>query len=197
MGDRDIALMAHLMRRASFGAARGELERRVAKGYEAVVEDLLYPADPQNMPEDIIRRYHVEQSEFRTPLPGGSNWIYRMVTTRCPLEEKIALFWHGLFATGYTKLNQTRALLDQIEMFRRCGLGSFSTLLVELSRDPAMIIWLDNQDNPKGAINENFGRELLELFSMGIGNYTEKDIKECSRAFTGWTLKNSEYLIRS
>ena len=73
-------------------------------------------------------------------------------------------------------------------------MGSFRTLLVELSKDPAMIIWLDNQDNHKGAINENFGRELLELFSMGVGNYSEEDIKECARAFTGWTIANREYM---
>ena len=108
-----------------------------------------------------------------------------MVTTENPLEEKIALFWHGLFATGYAKLNQARSLLNQIEMFRRVGLGSFRDLLVELSKDPAMLVWLDNNDNHNGAINENYGRELLELFSMGIGNYTEQDIKEASRAFTG------------
>ena len=79
-------------------------------------------------------------------------------------------------------------------MFRSSGLGSFRDLLVDLSRDPAMIIWLDNNENHNGAINENYGRELLELFSMGIGNYSEDDIKECARAFTGWTLRNQEYM---
>ena len=95
----------------------------VAKGYEAVVEELLHPGEPQAMPEDIIRRYHVDQSELRQLDAAGANWLYRMITTRCPLEEKIALFWHGLFATGYAKLNQARALLNQIDMFRRHGLG--------------------------------------------------------------------------
>src|SRR5262249_18691422 len=109
-------------------------------------------------------------------------------------EENMAVSWQRLFATGYSKLNQARALLNQIDMFRRYGLGRFDTLLVELSKDPAMIIWLDNNNNHKGSINENYGRELLELFSMGIGNYTEQDIKECSRAFTGWTLGNAEYM---
>ena len=194
MSNQDVALMAHLMRRAGFGATRDELEEYMAKGYEATVEELLHPADPQNMPDDIIRRYHVDHSELRELGAAGAYWIYRMITTRCPLEEKMALFWHGLFATGYSKLNQARALLDQIDMFRRHGLGDFSTLLVELSKDPAMIIWLDNQENHKDAINENYGRELLELFSMGIGNYTEQDIKECARAFTGWTLGNAEYM---
>ena len=194
MSSRDRQLMAHLMRRAGFGATQEELEANLARGYEATVEDLLNPADPQNMPDDLIRRYHVDHSEARMLSSAGATWIYRMVTTRCPLEEKMALFWHGLFATGYTKLNQARTLLNQVDMFRRSGLGHFPALLVELSKDPAMIIWLDNQDNHKDAINENYGRELLELFSMGIGNYTEEDVFEASRAFTGWTLKNAEFM---
>ena len=194
MNNQEIALMAHLLRRAGFGATRDELEVCVAQGYDAVVEDLLHPSDPQNMPDDIIRRSHVEQSELRLLDGAGAYWMYRMITSRCPLEEKIALFWHGLFATGYTKLNQAKVLLNQVNMFRQYGLGNFPTLLVELSKDPAMIIWLDNNDNHKTAINENYGRELLELFSMGIGNYTEEDIKECARAFTGWTLGNAEYM---
>ena len=194
MSDDKIALTAHLLRRAGFGATRDELEAYAARGYEATVEDLINPGDPEDLPQDVIRRYHVDQSELRQPYSAGGNWIYRMITTKNPLEEKIALFWHSLFATGYTKLNQGRSQLNQIDMFRRHGLGSFSTLLVELSRDPAMIIWLDNNDNHKGAINENYGRELLELFSMGIGSYTEDDIKECSRAFTGWTLANVDYM---
>ena len=194
MSNQDIALMGHLMRRAGFGASRDELEERVDKGYEAVVEELLYPGDPQNLPDDIIRRYHTEQAEMRLSDGAAAYWLYRMITSRCPLEEKLSLFWHSLFATGYSKLNQARALVNQIEMFRRHGMGSFPNLLVELSKDPAMIIWLDNNENHKDAINENYGRELLELFSMGIGNYTEDDIKECARAFTGWTLGNAEYM---
>ena len=118
-----------------------------------------------------------------------------MITTNAPLQDKMALFWHCIFATGYPgKVVQGKVLSDQIRMFRKLGMGSFKTLLVELSRDPAMIAWLDNMDNHNGAINENFGRELLELFSMGVGNYTEDDIKECARAFTGWTIGNVEYM---
>lgn len=192
---KDVALMAHLLRRAGFGATPQELDRYLAQGYEATVEELLHPPqEPDRMPEDIIRRYHVDMSELRFLNSAGAYWLYRMVTTVAPLQEKIALFFHGLFATGYAKTNQARALLNQIDMFRRFGLGSFRDLLVELSKDPAMIIWLDNHDNHKGAINENYGRELLELFSMGIGNYTEDDIKEAARAFTGWTLANAEYM---
>ena len=190
----EMELMAHLMRRAGFSATRAELDERTAQGYESVVEDLLRPGEPNNIPDDIIRRYHVDQHELRQADSAAGYWVYRMVTTDCPLEEKLTLFWHGLFATGYSKLNQARTHLNQIDMFRRLGLGSFRDLLVELSRDPAMIIWLDNEDNHRGAVKENYGRELLELFSMGIGNYTEEDVKECARAFTGWTLKNAEYM---
>ena len=132
--------------------------------------------------------------ESRTPEPPAAEWLYRMVTTGSPLEEKIALFWHGIFASSFSKTQQSRALAVQIDMFRRFGLGRFDSLLLEISKDPIMIIWLDNQDNHKGAINENFGRELLELFSMGIGSYSEQDVKECARAFTGWTLGNAEYM---
>ena len=194
MSNADISLMAHLMRRAGFGATRDELEAALAKGYEATVEELLHPGDPEDLPQDVIRRYHTEQAELRLSDGAAANWMYRMITTKNPLEEKLSLFWHSLFATGYVKLNQANALLNQIEMFRKYGLGNYATLLVELSKDPAMIIWLDNNDNHKEAINENYGRELLELFSMGIGNYSEEDIKECARAFTGWTLGNAEYM---
>lgn len=194
MSNSQIELTAHLMRRAGFGATRDELEVAVEKGYEAVVEELLNPGDAGNLPDDIIRRYHVDQSELRQLDGAGAYWMYRMITTQNPLEEKVTLFWHSLFATGYSKLNQARVLLNQIDMFRAHGMGTFNNILVELSKDPAMIIWLDNIENHNGAINENYGRELLELFSMGIGNYDENDIKECSRAFTGWTLGNAEYM---
>ena len=194
MSNDNIALMSHLMRRAGFGASRDELERYVEQGYEATVEELLDTSNPNNMPDDLIRRYHVEQSELRDLAGSAAYWMYRMISTESPLEEKMALFWHGLFATGYAKLNQARSQLNQVDMFRQTGLGAFDGLLLEISKDPAMLVWLDNQDNHGDAINENYGRELLELFSMGIGNYSEDDIKECARAFTGWTLGNAEYM---
>ncbi|MGH8065255.1 MAG: DUF1800 domain-containing protein [Candidatus Entotheonellia bacterium] len=193
MPSSDIALMAHLLRRAGFGARRDELERYVAQGYEATVEELLHPehAPPALGEEDLIRRYHVDENSLMLIESCQTYWLYRMIHTRRLLEEKMALFWHGVFATGYTKLNQPKQILRQIDMFRRCGLGSFHTLLVEVSKDPAMIFWLDNKDSHKAAVNENYGRELLELFSMGVGNYTEHDVRQCSRAFTGWTIRNA------
>ena len=195
MSDKDIALMAHLMRRAGFGATRDELERRVAKGYEATVEELLHPEDgpPHLDHDDIIRRYHVDHNSTFLRWNAQTSWVYRMINTTRPLEEKIALFWHGIFATSESKLMQPNAMAIQVDMFRRHGFGSFRNLLVELSRDPAMIFWLDNKDNRKDAVNENYGRELLELFSMGVGNYTEDDVRQASRAFTGWTMKDAGY----
>jgi uncharacterized protein (DUF1800 family) len=196
MADRNIALMAHLMRRAGFGATRDELEVFADQGYEATVEELLHPENsstPAMEDEDLVRRYHVDQNSLLILDSAQAYWIYRMVNTSRPLEEKIALFWHGLFATGYTKLNQPKVILSQIDMFRRQGLGSFRDLLEEISRDPAMIFWLDNKDNHKDAVNENFGREILELFTMGVGNYTEDDVRQSSRAFTGWTIHNMDF----
>ena len=194
MSSQDVALMAHLMRRAGFGAARDELDKLVSDGYEATVESLLDSNDSADVPEDLIRRYHPDQSAGLGIKGVGAYWLYRMIHSKRPLDEKVALFWHSVFATGYAKLAQGRVLMDQIDMFRRHGMGSLRTLLVELSRDPSMIMWLDNHENHNGAINENYGRELLELFSMGVGNYSEDDIKECARAFTGWTVGNSEYM---
>ena len=189
MADRDdLALMAHLMRRAGFGSPRKELEARVAKGYEATVEELLHPEDDTGVDEEVLFRYFPNLEGPLAPVQAQTNWAYRMINTGCPLQEKMNLFWHQLFATGNSKVDNPPEILEQIAMFRRHGLGSFPNLLIELAKNPAMIYWLDNNGNHMGAINENWGRELLELFSMGVGNYSEDDIKEASRAFTGWTI---------
>ena len=190
--DKDIALMAHLMRRAGFGASRGELEERAAKGYEATVEELLEP-EVHGIPpfhEGILYRHFQGFRNPGNPLNMQSNWMFRMINTPRPLEEKMVLFWHHVFATGYSKVDNGNQMLAQMETFRQRALGNYRDILVELSKDPAMIFWLDNNENHKHAPNENWGRELLELFSMGQGNYTEEDVKECARAFTGWTISN-------
>ena len=190
----DPKLMAHLLRRAGFGATPAELDLALERGYEATLDDLLDPTAADVLPDDLIRRYHVDQSDLRGSPAAAAHWIYRMATTDSPLREKMCLFWHRVFATGATKLIQARVVTSQIDMFREHGMGSFRDLLVQLSRDPAMLMWLDNQDNHKDSINENYGREILELFSMGVGNYTEDDIKECARAFTGWRVVNPDYM---
>jgi uncharacterized protein (DUF1800 family) len=185
-----LELIAHLYRRAGFGATREQLEASLTQGYEATVEELLHPEAQPELEEDLIFRYYIDMKESRQIEPAQSYWAYRMISTQRPLEEKMTLFWHGLFATGFAKLNNAMVMVDQIAMLRKHCLSDLRTILVELSRNPAMISWLDNQENTNDVHNENYGRELLELFSLGIGNYTEDDVKNCARAFTGWTLKN-------
>ena len=190
MSDQDIALMAHLMRRAGFGASRAELERCAARGYEATVEELLTPEEQQPVDRNEMMRYHPWTWRPGTlPGMGAAEWLHDMVNTRRPLEEKMALFWHGIFATGVSKVDHYDDVMDMIVKFREKGMGDYRELLVEMAQDPAMIYWLDNCENHADAVNENWGRELLELFSMGVGNYTEVDVRECSRAFTGWTIQ--------
>ena len=183
MPDNDIALFAHLMRRAGFGATRTELEEYVAQGYEALVEDLVQPERFPDIETDVLRRYFAAEGMNLV----ASLWIYRMVNTQRPLQEKMTLFWHHVFATGLSKTLHIPAMAAQNDMFRRVCLSDFRTILMELSRDPAMIFWLDNSENYSDRPNENYGRELLELFSMGVGNYTESDLKNAARAFTGWS----------
>jgi len=184
----DIALMAHLMRRAGFGASREELEARAQQGYEAVVEELLNPEKEPPVDDDVLFRYFPNYEGGMAPVQSQAHWLYRMINTRRPLEEKMVLFWHQLFATGNSKIDNPPEMVEQIATFRRHALDTFPNILIELAKNPAMIYWLDNNGNHKGAINENWGRELLELFSLGVGNYSEDDIKEASRAFTGWTI---------
>ena len=188
MASEDIALMAHLMRRAGFGASREELEARVATGYEATVEELVNPeAEPVDRYE-FLRYLPGFWKPVTSPGMGMAAWFHTMLTTKRPLEEKMVLFWHQVFATGQSKIDHWHELIKQVDMFREKGMGSYRDLLVALAQDPAMIYWLDNCDNHAHAVNENWGRELLELFSLGVGNYTETDVREASRAFTGWTI---------
>ena len=189
---QDSVLMAHLLRRAGFGATPAEMDRAMGMGYDSTLKELLNPDHDDEIPDDLIRRYHVDLSDLRSG--GGPHWVYRLVMTDTPLREKMCLLWHRVFATAVTKLIQSRPVTNQITMFREHGMGSFDELLIELSKDPAMIMWLDNQDNHGANINENYGREILELFAMGVGNYSEEDIKETSRAFTGWRVVNPDYM---
>ncbi len=194
--DSGADLIGHLMRRAGFGSTRSEIESLSKQGYKETVENLLNHQIDDEIPVDLLRRYHPDQSGMIGLGGITSYWLYRMINSKQPLQEKIALFWHGVFATGYSKLTQGRVLMDQVDMFRKYGMDSLRLILTEISRDPSMILWLDNHNNQKSAINENYGRELLELFSMGVGNYAEQDIKEVARAFTGWTVGNADYMER-
>ena len=122
-------------------------------------------------------------------------WADRMVATSRPLEEKLALFWHGHFASSEEKVRDYRKMLGQIQLFQKHAIGNFGTLLSSVARDPAMLVYLDAGQNLKVHPNENFGRELMELFTMGIGHYTEQDIREAARAFTGWIDKDLSFHI--
>ena len=196
MADNDIALMAHLMRRAGFGASYEELERRAAQGYEATVEELLNPEALPDLQMDVMNRYMHGWRDMNGLMANQGYWTYRMVNSQRQLEEKICLFWHGIFCVGDSKCMRARQILLELNNFRSHGLGQFDELLMYLSTDPAMLYYLDNQLSHKEAVNENWGRELLELFSMGVGmdgeaNYTEDDVKACAQAFTGWTIANA------
>ena len=188
----DIALMAHLMRRAGFGSPRAELEERVEKGYEETVEELLDP-DKYGIPANdeylVFRHFPSAILPGGMPWGGQARWMWHMINTKRPLQEKMTLFWHMILATAESKIDNTNVLMEQIDRFRRGGLGNYRDILVDVAKDPAMVYWLDNNENHKDQPNENWGRELLELFSMGQGNYTEEDVFECARAFTGWTNK--------
>lgn len=196
MADNEIALMAHLMRRAGFGATYQQLEGLASNGYEETVEDLLNPDRHPEVETDLLERYFVDWKEMNALEVNQSYLTYLWINTKRPLQEKMTLFWHGIFCTGNSKCEHGRMIQRQLDMFRSDGMGSFQELLLGLSRDPSMVFYLDNCMSHNGAINENWGRELLELFSMGVGmdgqaNYSEDDVKEAARAFTGWTITNA------
>ncbi len=182
-----INMAAHLMRRAGFGASNEELEVLGARPYDQIVDDLVNPEKFPEVDEYALRRYFLQLNNFDTVITWRGVWVYRMVNTQRPLEEKMTLFWHHIFATSVGKSEHGPSSVKQLETFRANALGNFEDIISALARDPAMIFWLDNNENHLGEPNENWGRELLELFSMGVGNYTEDDIKQASKAFTGWT----------
>ena len=187
MSNSDLALISHLMRRAGFGATRAELEELNTRAYEDVVEELIHPEQVEDLEEDALKRYNLELSYLDAVQLWAGRWVWRMINSSRPLEEKMALFWHHVFATAWYKSEHSPSIIGQIDMLRDVGMTDLRTILQELAKDPAMNYWLDNCENHAGQPNENWGRELLELFSMGVGNYSEDDIKNAARAFTGWT----------
>ena len=170
-----------------FPPSRAEAVRLARQRGEGLGEKVL-PAGAQRRLQPVVDKF------FYSLIANGVEtqrlglwWANRMLTTRRPLEEKLTLFWHGHFATGENKVRDYRMMLRQNLMFRAGASGDFRDLLVGLLKDPAMLVYLDNGENVKAHPNENFGRELLELFTMGVGNYSERDVREAARAFTGWT----------
>ena len=182
----EIRLVGHLMRRAAFGAPAWRLEQLSESSYEDLVEDLLDVESKVRPAEDLLERFHAEHADEENPKFTAARWFFRMINSPRVLEEKVALFWHNRLATA--EPSRVNLMMRQhLTVLRDYGMGNYRELLHQISHDPAMLWWLDQQMNHAGAVNENYGRELLELFSMGRGNYTEEDVKAAASAFTGWT----------
>jgi uncharacterized protein (DUF1800 family) len=185
---------AHLLRRGGFGGPSDEIDDLAARGREGAVDFLINFGQINNSAMDSLLASSFDFSDQQAINNGEIRrlWYTRMFTTKRQFEEKITLFWHNHFATSSAKV-QDFFMFNQNNLLRANALGRFDDLLLKVSQDPAMLIWLDNITNVLGNANENFGRELQELFTMGINdvvsgaeNYTEQDVKEVARAFTGW-----------
>ncbi|MEZ6059467.1 MAG: DUF1800 domain-containing protein [Planctomycetaceae bacterium] len=184
---------AHLYRRAGFAATRQQLNEAVAAGLGAVVDAMLNDAaePPQYAAEiESLAQAGLATGDVRKL---SAWWTYRLLTTPAQLTEKLTLFWHGHFATSAAKVDDARLMLAQNNLLRQHALGDFRKLLLEISRDPAMLIYLDSASNRKAHPNENYAREIMELFSLGEGHYSENDIRELARCFTGWEIKREKF----
>ena len=171
-----------------FPPSRAEAVRIAREhGGEGLGEKMLPEGTPRRLQPIVDKFFYSLTANNIETQRLGLWWANRMLTSKRPLEEKLTLFWHGHFATGENKVRDYRMMLRQNQMFRRNAAGSFHDLLIGILKDPAMLVYLDNGENVKQHPNENFGRELLELFTMGVGNYSERDVREAARAFTGWT----------
>ncbi|HJT78430.1 MAG TPA: DUF1800 domain-containing protein [Gemmataceae bacterium] len=189
----DLKWAGHLYRRAGFGATPAELHAAVKDGLPATF-DRLFRTDAEAE----------ERYQFLTVngerVAGQNNayqlrgwWLYAMLNTLQPAREKLALFWHNHFATSIAKVQRTGLMYGQNRLLRQHALGKFGPFLQAISKDPAMLVWLDNNSNVKSHPNENYAREVMELFTLGTGNYTEHDIREAARAFTGWHTDGDQF----
>jgi uncharacterized protein (DUF1800 family) len=190
---------AHLLRRMGFGGTTADVERLRAMGPAAAVDALMRFSDD----DGTTPNPHSLEERFKESLEGGNPpgnaaartvpvaqawWMHRLVHSTQPFKEKLTLFWHGHFVSGLDKVRNGFMLRAQNELFRRMGLSKFQDLVLAVAKDPAMLTYLDNDENTKAHPNENFARELMELFTMGVhGGYTERDVQESARAFTGWS----------
>ena len=208
--------IAHLFRRAGFGAHPDEIDVATKAGYAATVDtllagltgpdaggdavplpDLARPQEPTPAPTDPLAKMAAQRAVRAAQnmqfLALQRWWLDRMIATSTPLREKLTLLWHGHFATAFQKVQLTDFMYRQNQLLRTMGSGNFETLVQALAKDPAMMLWLDTQTSVVGHPNENFARELMELFTLGLSpqgpaNYSETDVKEAARAFTGWSL---------
>ena len=186
-------LAAHLYRRAGFGATAAQLEAAERLEPAELVAQLVQGGDEasgfsrqmDNLAERALSGGNVENL--------APPWLYRMLKTPHQVLEKLTLFWHGHFATSAEKVAEADLMLQQNQLLRRYALGDFAQLVQEISRDPAMLVYLDSADNRKSHPNENYARELMELFCLGEGHYSEQDVRELARCFTGWEIRRNQF----
>ncbi len=200
----DLKKAGHLFRRAGFGASLAELKQAVQDGPGRAITKILRGGEGQ-------AAFEQQASSLTASIKSTNNgqlmtawWLYKMAYTPHPLREKLTLFWHDHFATSNLKVNNTTYMLGQYDLMRQHAQGNFRTMLQGITLDPAMMVWLDTTDSRRGQPNENYARELMELFSLGIynpqrpnqANYTEQDIREAARAFTGYRIENGRGVFR-
>jgi uncharacterized protein (DUF1800 family) len=205
------AQLAHLLRRATFGPRADEVDAAERAGFDATLTNLLAPTSPDTgavgtpvpsfgadplaaLPKGADRSARQRaQTDLRNQVQRGVLWwLDRMVAAEHQFTEKLVFFWHGHWATSVEKVRSAVQLLRQQQTFRDLGYGDFGPFLKAMLRDPALIIWLDGQQNTAKAPNENLARESMELFTLGIGHYTEADVRAAARALTGWQVQRGE-----
>lgn len=193
----NVARVVHLHRRAGFGATWSDIQRDLADGPDASVKRILRgQCRMQGVPDDFQTMSGViGEAAAASTNPGRLKawWIYRMLFSPDPLTEKLTLMWHNHFATSNHKVDDLPWMYVQNELLRKYARGSFSELLTRVVQDPAMLVWLDAGSNRSGRPNENLARELMELFTLGIGHYGERDVKESARALTGWSIRGERF----
>lgn len=189
--------VVHLHRRAGFGATWPEIQRDLKDGSNAAIDRVLQgKSRADGVPNDFEpMAAAISDTAVRLNDPSRLKawWVYRCLFSPDPLAERLALMWHNHFATSNSKVANVAAMRRQNEIFRRFGRGQFRELFARVVKDPAMLVWLDAQSNRKEHPNENLAREIMELFTLGVGNYSETDIKEAARALTGWFVKNDAF----
>ncbi|GIF66717.1 hypothetical protein Ais01nite_47520 [Asanoa ishikariensis] len=199
MADR--ARIAHLLRRATFGPTAEEVDDAERAGYDATVRRLVEAAGtaadaPVFAAPAVADRQQANQERRAQVTATIEWWLDRMVAAEDQLAEKMVFFWHGHWATSAQKVKTASLMLGQLKTFREYGRGEFTAFVTRMVRDPALILWLDGQKNTVKAPNENLARELMELFTLGIGSYTEDDVKAGARALTGWTVDRRAGTVR-
>jgi uncharacterized protein (DUF1800 family) len=187
----DLKKVGHLYRRAAFGANWTELQAGLNAGPQETI-DRLFRGGKDEAFDHLTKSMAQSIGKANNDQQTAAWWLYRMLYSPHPLQEKMTLFWHNHFATSNGKVQNAGFMLRQYDLMYRHALGNFRTLLLAMSKDPAMMVWLDTRLSKKGKPNENYARELMELFSLGIGHYTETDIREAARAFTGWEIRNGQ-----